>query len=207
RKQPFDWYLVFDVEATCDKVPDYPNEIIEFPVVLVCGRTLDIVDEFHSYVKPTGNPTLSEFCVSLTGIQQSTVDSAPPFTVVLQQFEQWLSQYLPHPFQSASFLTDGPWDLRDFMRKQCARSGIKRPPYMRRWVDLRRTFSKIIQLPSKRRPNLASMLKHYNMDFDGRPHSGIDDARNIARLALHMMRSGIKFPENGTERDDELGPV
>jgi 3'-5' exoribonuclease 1 len=43
--QPFDYYLFFDVEATCvvDGGFEYPNEIIEFPVVLVDGQTFEIV--------------------------------------------------------------------------------------------------------------------------------------------------------------------
>ena len=44
-KQPFDYYLFFDVEATCEEGGsfEYPNEIIEFPIVLVDGRTFEIV--------------------------------------------------------------------------------------------------------------------------------------------------------------------
>lgn len=33
-------------------------------------RTLVTVDTFHSYVRPTWRPQLSDFCISLTGIQQ-----------------------------------------------------------------------------------------------------------------------------------------
>lgn len=43
--QPFDYYLFFDVEATCEEGGGFtfPNEIIEFPVVLVDGKTFEIV--------------------------------------------------------------------------------------------------------------------------------------------------------------------
>lgn len=39
--------MFFDVEATCIEGGgfDYPNEIIEFPVVLVDGRTFAIVSQ------------------------------------------------------------------------------------------------------------------------------------------------------------------
>ncbi|KAG0174971.1 3'-5' exoribonuclease 1 [Apophysomyces sp. BC1034] len=45
KTQPFDYYLFFDVEATCEENGgfDFPNEIIEFPVVLVSGETFEIV--------------------------------------------------------------------------------------------------------------------------------------------------------------------
>lgn len=47
--QPFDYYLFFDVEATCEEnTKNYPHEIIEFPVLLVDGKSFDIVS-FPSY--------------------------------------------------------------------------------------------------------------------------------------------------------------
>lgn len=51
----------------------------EWPVVLLKwsdkdvegrARTLEVVDEFRSYVKPIWRPHLSDFCTSLTGITQ-----------------------------------------------------------------------------------------------------------------------------------------
>ncbi len=91
----------------------YPNEIIEFPCILLQWRKysehatdpdgrnaddppdgdgddddgasdgtddsedegevewrLEVVDEFHSFVKPTWKPELSAFCTELTGIKQ-----------------------------------------------------------------------------------------------------------------------------------------
>ncbi|KAG8916573.1 hypothetical protein FRC00_014672, partial [Tulasnella sp. 408] len=80
--QPYDAFLVLDVEATCEAGSrfDHPNEIIEWPVILMrwedkdettgTGSKLVIVDEFTSFVRPTWRPQLSEFCTSLTGITQ-----------------------------------------------------------------------------------------------------------------------------------------
>jgi len=44
-KQPFDYYICFDVEATCEEGRDfnYANEIIEFPAILIDSKTFDIV--------------------------------------------------------------------------------------------------------------------------------------------------------------------
>jgi len=42
--------------------------------------------EFHSYVRPTFNQTLTPFCVKLTGITQETVDVAPTLDKVLLIF-------------------------------------------------------------------------------------------------------------------------
>jgi 3'-5' exoribonuclease 1 len=44
--------------------------------------------------------------------------------------------------------------------------------------------------------SLKMMLKHLELDFEGRPHCGLDDARNIARVLLHMMSDGASIQVN-----------
>lgn len=43
---------------------------VEFPIVVVDGKTGQVIDEFHRYVRPTETPKLSKFCKQLTGITQ-----------------------------------------------------------------------------------------------------------------------------------------
>ena len=43
---------------------------VEFPAVLMNTRNGIIQDEFHRYIFPQENPTLSNFCKELTGITQ-----------------------------------------------------------------------------------------------------------------------------------------
>ena len=93
KPQPYDYYLICDVEATCQEGStfDYENEIIEFPVILVDGSSMTEIDVFHAYVKPLIHSELSEFCTRLTGIQQKTVDEAEPFHSVYADFKEWLN--------------------------------------------------------------------------------------------------------------------
>eukprot|EP00796_Vickermania_ingenoplastis_P000877 gene877-507_t len=89
--QPFSHILVLDFEATCDAAAvHYPHEILEFPVVVLDTRTLEIVAQFHRYVRPNKNPQLTSFCTDLTGITQEMVDAAQPLDVVLAEFRKWL---------------------------------------------------------------------------------------------------------------------
>ncbi|KAJ3174531.1 3'-5' exoribonuclease 1 [Geranomyces variabilis] len=199
--QPFEYYLVLDVEATCVAAPtegykfDYPNEIIEFPVVVIDARTLQIAGKFREYVRPTVNPILSEFCTKLTGISQATVDAADTFPTVLARFESWMSssQFGTYPFANAVFVCDGPWDITSFMRKQCEHSVINRPPFFYRFVDLRRLY---VDFYARPRTNLSGMLSALGMRFEGREHSGLDDATNIARIVVLMMKDGCLFVWN-----------
>ncbi|KAG2201753.1 hypothetical protein INT47_002013 [Mucor saturninus] len=188
--QPFDYYLFFDVEATCIEGGGftYANEIIEFPVILI--------DEFRSYVKPTINPTLSDFCTNLTGITQSTVDQSPTFVEVLNDFQEFLSKYDLFQTSTAAFVTDGPFDIRDFITKQCKHSKIKRRPayFDIPWVDIRKLFREFYH--QKENKNINNMLSHLKMEFQGREHSGLDDARNLAAIGKKMHEQGCLFKTN-----------
>lgn len=95
--QPFEYYIVLDLEATCDRDHNfgfYPQEIIEWSCVLVHSVSRTMRDEFQRYIRPTVNPTLTTFCTELTGIQQAWVDAADTLDKVLEQFDLVLSVFL-----------------------------------------------------------------------------------------------------------------
>jgi len=192
-RRPFRYLCVLDVEATCERNQrHFQHEIIELPVVLVDLETLSFVDEFHTFVRPTANRTLSQFCTDLTGITQEAVDAAPTLDVVLVQLHEWLTL---HSLETAdadgrhnfAFATDGPWDLNFFLDGECARKGIPKAEYYDKWVNLKQLFADFYHCP---RCKIARMLEHQGMRFEGRLHSGIDDTRNIARIARKMAQDG-----------------
>lgn len=72
--QDFEYLIVIDFEATCDKgVTLYPQEIVEFPAILVNLETRQIDAVFHTFVKPVYHPKLTEFCKEFLGIKQDQV--------------------------------------------------------------------------------------------------------------------------------------
>ncbi|RIB11827.1 ribonuclease H-like domain-containing protein [Gigaspora rosea] len=182
--------------ATCEQGGgfDYKNEIIEFPVLLIESKTFKVVDVFHSYVKPSNNPVLSKFCIELTGIPQSTIDISPSFPEVLCRFQDFLYSHKLFIDNSCAFLTDGPWDIRDFITKQCNVSKIPRPKYFSLpWVDVRTMFAKFYNCRPR---NIPNMLAHYGLKFEGHEHSGIDDAKNLAFIAKRLWEDGAVFRTN-----------
>jgi len=223
--QPYDAFLVLDVEATCLQGTDFhwPNEIIEWPVCLLkwvdkgpdgTANTLQKVAEFRSFVKPTWRPKLSEFCTTLTGITQEQVDRSPPFPEVARRFSAFLAQYgLVHPVTGNRLIrfcwcTDGPFDIRDFVVKQCFISDIPMPAWIKGDVmdvrkvvrglsDFNRTYASRPALPRRFSPNIEAQLLFLELaPFDGRQHSGIDDARNIARVVVELARRGVRLVPN-----------
>jgi len=190
--EKFDYLLVVDFEATCEADrPNYPNEIIEFPCVVIDTKKLEVIHKWRSYVKPKRNPILTPFCTELTGIQQSDVDNAKPLREVLEEFEAWFLETIPEN-SSCIFATDGPWDLRNFFyEKSVIRDNVKASSFFHAWVDIRTTFYKWkrLQKPMK----LNKMLLTMGLKFQGREHCGLDDATNIALLAVEMLKQGCKF--------------
>ena len=88
------------------------------------------------------NPLLSEFCRALTGIEQSTVDSADVFQKVHQRFINWM--FNKHELgltKTYSIVTDGPFDMGRFLFLQCTHLGMEFPHYGNCWVNIRKSFA------------------------------------------------------------------
>jgi inhibitor of KinA sporulation pathway (predicted exonuclease) len=192
--QLFDYLIVVDFECTCERDQhNYPNEIIEFPAVLVDVRrgVVDREASFHSYVKPWRNPTLTPFCTELTGIKQAQVDTAPDLQQVVKNFEQWFQDTIPRGAKVV-FATDGPWDFKNFIfNGAILRDNVSFPTIFYEYIDIRTTFARMFNKGDSIK--LDAMLKRMKLRFEGRPHCGFDDAVNIARLAVKMIENGCIF--------------
>ncbi|EAU88160.2 double-strand siRNA ribonuclease [Coprinopsis cinerea okayama7 len=229
-KQLFDMFLVLDIEGTCDQGSDldFPNEIIEFPVCLLTwndkgqdmsASELEVIDEFRSFVRPTWRPVLTDFCKDLTGITQEQVDSAPTFPEVLAQFEAFIKKNglindEGEPLVRFCWCTDGPFDIQNFIIKQCFISKLPLPWWLKGNVlDVRTLVQHYVAkqtrsnhghrgrsnvtVPSRRSLNIPAQLKVLELqEFQGRQHSGIDDTRNIARILVELGKRGVHLLPN-----------
>jgi len=197
---PFQYVCVLDVEATCEeRDKHYVHEIIEFPVVLVdllAEGGPAAVDEFHTFVRPTINTTLTEFCTRLTGITQQQVDNAPTLPEVLADFEAWrVARGMEYTDERKDFAfgTDGAFDLRFFLHGECTRKGYEKAAYYDKWINIKGMFADFY---NTRNLKIHKMLERQKMKFEGRLHSGIDDTRNIARILIKMREDGCALYVN-----------
>ncbi|XP_040892372.1 ERI1 exoribonuclease 2 [Toxotes jaculatrix] len=203
--QIFSYLIVIDFESTCWREKNnYSQEIIEFPAVLLNTSTGEVESEFHTYVQPQEHPILSKFCTELTGITQMQVEAGIPLQICLSRFCRWLQNLqlemgvvfpnkqqrcsAPSPSQKlCTFLTWSDWDLGVCLQYECKRKQLHKPDVLNSWIDLRSTY----RLFYNRRPKgLNGALQDLGIQFSGREHSGLDDARNTAKLAARMMRDG-----------------
>jgi len=193
----FDFLVVVDFEATCHEgninPPGFIHEIIQFPAVLVNVRKLKIIDESNAFVKPKLFPELSRFCANLTGISTEQLLDKQDFKDVLPLFENWLASHELGTKYTYAIVTDGPFDLGKFLYYQCQVSNI---PYFQDayfWVNLRKCFKCFYRVNWG---SLRFALHQLGEEFVGRPHNGLDDARNIATILLRLLRDGCSIVQN-----------
>ena len=200
-QQDFDFFLVVDFEATCEKdARIYPQEIIEFPAVLVDGATGLIASAFRRYVRPRHRPVLTQFCRDLTGIRQEDVDGGVDLGEALWLHDAWLKAATAGAGNKGrvrlAVVTWGDWDCRTMLEFECRFKGIEKPSYFDRWVNLRVPFQ--AALGGGARVNLQEAVRAAGLDWEGRLHCGLDDAHNTARLLAEIMRRGVKITITGS---------
>lgn len=187
-------YIIVDLEATCwENVRDFSRmEIIEIGAVELPSASGPPSREFSRFVRPVAEPRLSEFCRQLTSIRQADVDRADPFSVVFPEFVAWIGA---EPFVLCSW---GAYDLAQF-QVDCRRHGLELPASFTRHVNLKKQYARLRGI----RPcGMARALAHAGLQLEGTHHRGIDDARNIARLAalvLPRLESSGDVPDAGGE--------
>ncbi|XP_029425385.1 ERI1 exoribonuclease 3 isoform X2 [Nannospalax galili] len=237
--QRYHYFLVLDFEATCDKPQIHPQEIIEFPILKLNGRTMEIESTFHMYVQPVVHPQLTPFCTELTGIIQAMVDGQPSLQQVLERVDEWMAKEgLLDPNVKSIFVTCGDWDLkvmwaskqvqkpdkqsqkqdkselelpriiwvcsseissswncwpRPRLPGQCHYLGLPVADYFKQWINLKKAYSFAMGCWPKN--GLLDMNKGLSLQHIGRPHSGIDDCKNIANIMKTLAYRGFIFKQ------------
>ncbi|GAA2106149.1 3'-5' exonuclease [Actinomadura alba] len=177
--EPYGRFLnVVDVEATC--WPGAPpagqvSEIIEIGLCVVDLASRERVSRHRVLVRPARS-TVGEFCTELTGLTQDEVDGGVGFREACRILER------DHYSRHRAWASWGDYDRRQFER-QCGAGGA-RYPFGSRHTNAKKTFSEVYGL--SRRLGMKGALAHAGLPLEGRHHSGVDDAWNIAALVLEM---------------------
>ena len=173
-------YLIVDLEATCWEKGSVPSrmETIEIGTVLLATAKGPIEREFDTMVRPVAEPILSAFCTALTSIRQHEVDAAETFPNALQRMLDWVGDAMPFTWCSW-----GAYDLKQ-LRSDCRRHRMALPAVLENHINLKREFARLIGIKP---PTMKQALRLMSIRLEGRHHRGIDDARNIAKLACWIL--------------------
>ena len=163
-----------DLEASCWEAAwvRHRMETIEIGAVRL-DAALQVVDEYDAFVRPVAFPRLSSFCTKLTSITQDQVDAADTFPRAFARFLTWTGP-------DARLVTWGAFDLQQ-LRADCQRHDMVFPEHLAvTHLDLKTAFG---HWKRRKRVAMADALDLLDLPLVGHAHRGIDDARNLARIA------------------------
>lgn len=156
------------------------REIFKFETIEIGAVMLDEelreVGSFCEYVKPQFSSEVLPRYEELTGINTKMLENAASFCLVLDRFVEWCGEEY----------TIYSWSKTDLcqIRGECKLKKIQpeeKLTYMlRHWQDFQKEFSRLVGIhhPIK----LEEAVSIGGLDFDGRAHDGLVDARNTANL-------------------------
>lgn len=169
--------VVVDIECTCWAArDDIPSEIIELGVCVFDGSTGNLGRKASFLVRPD-RLDISEYCTRLTGL---TVDrlarEGRPLVEILNRVRKL------YAIKNGVWAGWGSGD-RIHMARETSSKGIGNP-FGGDYLDI--GFLYRLHSRSRRRVGLEDALWTLDMDFEGRPHSGADDAWNAARILRRL---------------------
>ena len=153
-------------------------ETIEIGLAVIDLSSLRVVDEFQSFVRPILHPVLTDFCRELTTITQSNVDTAPGYAGVALMLDTFLEAY-PNSIWCS-------WGDYDYKQLQKDAWRLNREPMLKGMLhtNLKKWHWKVFDC---RALGLQPAVEMLGLEWEGTYHRGIDDARNLANVAIHML--------------------
>ncbi|MCP8970371.1 exonuclease [Ectobacillus ponti] len=169
-------YIVFDLERNFRPYQsDFPAEIVDMGAVKIDPQTMEIVDTFSAFVKPTA--PLSKHTTKLTGIEKQDVKQAPRFRQVLAAFRSFIgSSYI--------LVTWGKEDY-EFLKEDCTRHGLDCPDMSKeRRFDLQQFVFRAYEELFPNQPSLRLAVEQFGLEWQGEQHRALADAENTANIFL-----------------------
>jgi len=173
--------IVVDFESTCFEDEEYQrdhSEIIEIGIAVIDVSEQEVVSKESVIVKPSRSE-ISPFCTKLTTLTKEYVEeNGISFSEACSYIRKKYNT-LKYPWCS--------WGMYDrtMLEKQCYWDKVKYP-MNRTHFNVKTLFSLKHRLPEEL--GMAQALQHVGLPLEGVHHRGVDDAWNIARLVLSILR-------------------
>ena len=153
------------------------NEIIEIGTVIMDESFL-VLGEFKTLVKPQYNDVIYKKYETLTGITTQMVSFAPTFVTAYEMFVNWCESYGNDYEVYAWSENDYKQIVAEMMLKEYSREEMMTP--LGRWFDFQKEYTEKLGL--ERIMSLEKALDYAGMEFEGRMHDALWDAKNTAEL-------------------------
>ena len=152
-------------------------EIIEIGAVILDEQYL-VMGEFKTLVKPQFNDTISKRYETLTGISTQMVADAPTFVTAYEMFVNWCEAYGKEYEVYAWSDSDYHQLAAELKLKGYYKKDMVRP--LEKWYDFQLEYTQKLGL--ERALSLENALYYAGVDFAGRMHDALCDAKNTAEL-------------------------
>ncbi len=152
-------------------------EIIEIGAVIMDEQFL-VLGEFKTLVKPMFNSEIYRRYETLTGISTQMVSSAPAFTTAYEMFVNWCESYGSEYEVYAWSDTDYHQIVAELEQKNYQDEDKKR--ILDHWYDFQKEYTEKLGL--ERIMSLEKALNYAGIEFEGRMHDALWDAKNTAEL-------------------------
>jgi inhibitor of KinA sporulation pathway (predicted exonuclease) len=177
--------LIIDLESTCfirgQEPKNFKSEIIEIGAVVLDTTTFTILEEYQCLVKPVLFSKLSDFCKSLTTISQEEVESGISIQQAMSEVESLFKRH------NAVFSSWGKYDKNQF--KRVCETFRLNYPFDYHHISLKHDHGDFYK---KRPMGMDGALSMHGLTLTGTHHRGLDDAKNIAKIAEVMIKDGWK---------------
>jgi inhibitor of KinA sporulation pathway (predicted exonuclease) len=174
-------FNIIDIEATCwrGRPPkNFSQEVIEIGIVTLDLRTLKIIKPKATSYVYNSQMRISKFCEELTGINKGTLKTNG--SSLETTFQHLKDHFKVHKIPWGSW---GNFD-RQHLGRECHRKNIEYP-FCRTHINLKHQFSMLKGVYYS--CSVSTALDLLNMSFEGTPHSGLDDAFNVARILANLL--------------------
>ena len=178
------------------------NEIIEIGACML-DENLWEIGKFQIYVKPEYNDVIVPKISKLTGITNEMVANAPTFSVAFKQFTDWCLNIKDDVMIYAWSNTDHSQVMKEIQLKQYKLSEEEHKLMEHGWTDFQNEFD--IHLGFERQISLKLALDMAGIDFNGRQHDALDDARNTAKL-LRVFKDEELFDQTLRKIEEVMKP-
>lgn len=175
-----DKIIVVDVESTCDEPQpsNFVSEIIEVGIAIVDVNKLQIEKTDSIFIKPQFSQ-VTPFCTKLTTLTQEQVDQGMSFSEACRKIKK---EYNSLRRTWASY---GDYDRVQFERNAELYSGLK-SPFGRTHINVKNLMG--IGFAKNREEGMPRSVQHFGMVVEGTHHRGIDDAHNIAKVLIEILK-------------------
>lgn len=201
-------HIVVDLEMNTIRKKDEARrncnmETIEIGAVML-DDNLQEISSFRTYVKPEYCDGIAKNISRLTGITDDMVVNAPKFNEALRMFTNWC-------LGAGDDVTVYAWSESDYgqiskemVLKEYDMAGQEANLLGNAWSDFQQEFDS--HLGFERQLSLKMALDMAGIDFSGREHDALDDARNTAEL-LQIFRDEELFDKTLRKIQEAMQPT